>query len=254
MIKLFSLTATALLCGVALIAQGPDFGPGGPGHGGPGGPGFFGPTVTGAPFSGTETMQMEQSLADGNKIDKTEQSKIYRDSQGRTRVESTHTSRAGTTETEVTIFDPVGGFVARLNTAKLTAMKHTLPAAGSVPPGPPHHPEGANAPQLQKEDLGAKTINGLAATGTRSTRTIPAGEIGNSEAIVSTREVWVSTALKVPVLETMSNPERGTSTRTLTVTSQSEPDATLFQIPSNYTVKTETGPGGHHRPPPPEEN
>ncbi len=254
MIKAFSLTAAALLCGLALIAQGPPpFGPGR--HGGPGfGPMHFGPPVTGAPFSGTETMQLEQTLADGNKIEKTEQSKIYRDSQGRVRTESTHTSPEGTAEALITIFDPVAGFVARLNTEKLTAMQHTLPAAGTVPFGP-HHPDGANAPQIQKEDLGGKTINGLAVTGTRKTMTIPAGQFGNSQPIVTVRETWVSTALKVPVLETSTNPARGNFTRQLTVTSQSEPDATLFQIPSNYSVKAETGsPTGHAHLGPPEEN
>jgi hypothetical protein len=255
MIKLFSLTGTALLCGLALIAQGPPpFGPGG--HGGRGfGRMHFEPPVTGAPFSGTETMQLEQTLADGNKIEKTEQSKIYRDSQGRVRTESTHTSPGGTAEALITIFDPVAGFVARLNTEKLTAMKHTLLAAGSVRSESRHRPEGANAPQFQKEDLGAKTINGLAATGTRTTMTIPAGQFGNSQPIVTVRETWISTVLKIPVLETSTNPERGNSTRQLTVISQSEPDATLFEIPSNYSVKAETGPPtAHAHPGPPEEN
>jgi hypothetical protein len=253
MFKLFSLTSAALLCGIALVAQGP----GGPGfeHGGPGRFMHFGPPVTGAPYSGAETIQMEQTLSDGNKIDKTEQSKIYRDSQGRVRTESTHTSPEGTSETAVAIFDPVAGFMVRLNTEKLTAVKHTLPAAGSMPAGTPHHHEGANAPQVQKEDLGSKTINGLVATGTRVTMTIPAGEFGNAQAIVTVRETWVSTALKVPVLETSSNPERGNSTRQLIVTSQTEPDAALFQIPSTYTVKTQAGPPdgrGHGGPPPAE--
>ena len=244
MIKIISLTGAALICGLALIAQRPPFGP--EGHAGPW-MGLMQPgsPVTGAPYSGTESIQLEQTFSDGNKIEKNEQFKIYRDSQGRVRIEGAHTSPKGTSATVVTIFDPVAGFMARLNPDKLIAMKHTLPASGSVPPRP-HHPDGANATPVQKEDLGAKTINGLAVTGTRTTITIPAGQAGNSQPIVGVYETWISTALKVPVLETSTNPERGNSTRQLTVTSQSEPDPALFQIPSDYSVQTQNGPGGRH--------
>ena len=35
---------------------------------------------------------------------------------------------------------------------------------------------------LKKESLGTQTINGVVAEGTRTTRTIPAGQIGNEKA------------------------------------------------------------------------
>jgi hypothetical protein len=156
---------------------------------------------------------------------------------------------AGDTKTMITIFDPVAGFVAHLNPADSTAVKETLPAprTGTAPPKPPAD---ANAPEMVKADLGAGTVAGLAATGTRTTITIPAGARGNAQALVETHEVWMSTALKVPLKVTSSDPEHGVATMVLSNISQAAPDATLFQIPAGFTVKDAPA---HHRPggPPP---
>src|SRR5262245_19350784 len=68
--------------------------PPGRGRGGPGGarflgfpPGLAGRTVTNAPFSADMVTETAQTLADGNRIRQTSTSKIYRDSEGRTRRE-----------------------------------------------------------------------------------------------------------------------------------------------------------------------
>ncbi len=231
---------------LVLLAQGPppgDFG-GGPGFGPPGGPGRGHPerVVTGAPYSGTLTEQRQQTLPDGNQISTTTETKVYRDSQGRVRRETTRTNRAGQAESFVTIFDPVAGFEARLNPTKLTAEKHVIPTqSGTANPKREARPAGDEGPQISKSDLGSKTIEGLAATGVQVTMTVPAGEMGNSEPIKSVREVWTSTALQVPVLVTSTNPRFGTSKTQLTAVSQAEPEASLFQIPSDYKVSTAKG-------------
>lgn len=257
--KATNLLGVALLAATAILAQGPPpGGPGGPGgHGGPGfGEGPGGPVVTGAPYSATRTMTMQETLADGNQIQNSHQEKVYRDTDGRTRTESTMTLPSGETRTSITIFDPVAGFVARLNTQDSTAMKMTIPTppANGAPKDHPKPPAGANAPQVTKVDLGTQTIEGLAATGKKETIVLPAGAMGNTEAITSTRETWIATALKVPVLVKSTDPRRGNSTMQLTNISQTAPDPTLFQIPASYTVKTAPahgGPGGHGGPPPP---
>lgn len=242
---------------LALLAQGPPPGGHGGGPGGPGGPGGMalfgaghGAPVTGAPFSATAMTQMQQTLADGNQITNQTQIKLYRDSAGRTRTETTFTDPSGATESRVMIFDPVAGYAISLDPANLTAVKHTLPPAGSMPKASerPEPPTGAATPQ--KVDLGTKTIAGLEATGTRSTMTIPAGQMGNAEAIQVVRETWTSSALKIPVMVTSTDPRRGTSTMQLTDIAQKEPDQSLFQIPSNYKVTTQAG-RSHEGPPPP---
>jgi hypothetical protein len=200
--------------------------------------------VTGAPYSGTLTEQRQQTLPDGNQISTQTESKVYRDSQGRVRTESTRT-RNGQTHTFITIFDPVAGFEARLNPDKLTAVKQTLPPQNAAA-GNRHKPAAGEGPQVSTVDLGNNTIEGLAATGKQITMTVPAGEIGNSEPIKTVREIWTSTALQIPVMETSTNPEFGTSKMQLTAVTQAEPDASLFQIPSNYKVSTATGHHGPH--------
>lgn len=216
---------------VSLLAQGPP--PGGPGGPPPFGPGPGGPpdqVVTGVPFTGTETMQAQQTLADGTQISRSDTTKIYRDSSGRVRRDTTIQSR-----TMITIFDPVAGYVVRLDPSTSTAVKSALP---SPPPTPPsgNPPQGPGT--VTTTDLGSKTIAGLVATGTRTTMTIPAGAIGNSQAIQVVRDVWTSTQLEIPVLVTSTDPQRGTSTMQMTSATLGEPDASLFQIPASYTVSS----------------
>jgi hypothetical protein len=248
---MFSKTVMTILMSASLFAQGPPPGPGGPG--GPGGRGFGGPgfgggfggppqaTITGAPYSAIQTFQSQQTLANGNEIQRSDQGKVYRDSQGRVRTETTRDSH-----TMITIFDPVAGYIIRLDPQNSTAVKSALPTG--APPTPPTPPAGSTAPQIQTEDLGSKTINGLTATGKRTLITIPAGTFGNAQAIQSTREVWTSTDLQVQVLATTSDPRFGTSTSQLTSVARAEPDASLFQVPSTYTVTTHA-----RRGPPPDQ-
>ena len=87
------------------------------------------------------------------------------------------------------------------------------------------------------EQLGTKTILGLTAQGTRVTRTIPAGQIGNTKAISVVTERWVSTDLQIPLSMTHNDPMMGTMTSTVTSVTRGEPDASLFQVPSDYKIE-----------------
>lgn len=234
-----------VLSAAALSAQGPP--PGGRGPGPDFGRGFgimaAGPAsrtpVTGAPYSAVQTTQFLQVLAGGNQISRQEQAKVYRDRDGRVRMERTFTPPGSTTaETMITIFDPVGGFSYLLNPAKLTAVKMPLHSGNPGPMGQGRRGPSNSAPQVQTDNLGTQTVNGVSATGTRTTETIPAGAIGNTQPIQVVRTTWVSTDLKVPVQITSSDPRFGNTTMNLTSITQSEPDASLFQVPSTYTVTT----------------
>jgi hypothetical protein len=88
------------------------------------------------------------------------------------------------------------------------------------------------------EQLGTKTILGLTATGTRMTRTIPAGQIGNTKPISVVTERWVSSDLQIPLSMTHNDPMMGTMTSTVTSVTRGEPDASLFQVPSDYKIET----------------
>jgi len=238
-------TRSLLLCSAVLfvgvlLAQGPrDRGFGMRGH-------SFGGSlsktpVTGAPYSALQTVQTQQLLANGNQISHSEQSKVYRDSQGRTRTERTITPPAASGKqpfTEITIVDPVAGYRYQLNSATMTAVQTALPPPRTSNGTRPAPPSGSGKPALTTTSLGTQMVNGVLATGTQVTETIPAGQFGNAQPIQIVRVTWVSNELKVPVEVKSSDPRVGTRDLELTNIVQAEPDGSLFVVPSGYTVTT----------------
>lgn len=225
--------------GMMMQMQGPGFGGGffheeiGEGH----------KVVTGAPMTAVVETTHDTTLSDGNTIHNQNQDTIYRDSQGRVRrevqFELVTPSTGATTHTMVIITDPVAGKRYMLNPQNKTAHEMPLrppkPPAGAADAGAPPRPDEGN---VATESLGTKTILGLQATGTKVTRTIPAGQIGNAQAITVVTERWVSTDLQIPLSMTHKDPMMGTVTSTVTSVTRAEPDASLFQVPSDYKVET----------------
>ncbi len=252
---------------------------GGPGPGGPP-PGdrfgfvglemsMGGRLVTGAPYSAQTTTQISQTLGDGNHIKRTITGQVYRDSQGRTRRE--HSLPAigpwaveGKAPQMILIHDPVAGVHYVLNANDKTAVKMTPPAGaggGRFGANRQWHDkgEGQNSPdgqfsngphgkgnhQVVKEALGKQVIEGVETEGTRETITIPAGEIGNERPIQMVSERWYSADLQMVILAKRSDPRMGESVYRVTNIVRTEPSATLFVVPADYTVKEgQGGPGG----------
>ena len=257
------LPAALLVAALPALAQGP----GGPMDHGPGG--FGGPMrtpVTNAPYSATFTSTSTEKLQDGTVITRTDTRSASRDSMGRIREELDFPAHGDKpAHTFITIVDPVARTVTQLQPDEKTAVVRALrtpPASpsGTVAPAPDaaHTPRDNN--NVVRADLGSKTIDGDVASGTRTTRTIPAGTMGNAAAIVSTDEKWVSTDLKIELMRTDNDPFHGTHTTTVTSLNRTEPNAALFTVPSGYTVKQATdhaggrhgfGPRGGDVPPPP---
>ncbi|HEY8184644.1 MAG TPA: energy transducer TonB [Pyrinomonadaceae bacterium] len=88
------------------------------------------------------------------------------------------------------------------------------------------------------ESLGKQNIEGVEAEGTRSTVTIPAGEIGNERPIEIVSERWYSQELQTIVMTRHSDPRFGESSYRLTNIDRSEPARSLFEIPGDYTLKS----------------
>jgi hypothetical protein len=246
---------TGLVAAAALLAQ-PPGGPRGWGRmesGGPGGAGRFGhglmQTVTGAPYSAVEVVTHEQALAGGNAIQRQEQISVYRDSQGRVRRETSGTGPDGQPYTRVVIFDPVAGTITRLDAkdkiaftrpAKFPSASATAGMENPATSGSASRME-QNEANVKRETLAAQSIHGLKASGTRVTRTIPAGTMGNSQPLQTVRETWMSDDLKVPLKTTITDPRMGTVTMEVTNINRGQPDPSLFQVPSGYTVKQGSG-------------
>jgi hypothetical protein len=227
------------------------FGPG-PGRGF--GPGMRpGKVVTGAPYQATGTRNFTQTLAGGNTIQRSTTATVARDSSGRTYEQETisggplASNNGPTTITFIT--DPVAGYTYVLNATTKVATRrqfHT-PPAGSTPPAR----QRPSNPNVVETDLGTSTVNGVTAQGKRITHTIPAGQIGNAQAIVSTDEIWYSPDLQVVVSSNRNDPRMGTSVYALTNIQRTEPPAALFQVPSDYSIqdaKRPWGGGGTHPP------
>jgi hypothetical protein len=258
------LASGALLVGMAALrAQEPAAEPPPPPealmHGGPIGPrmeilGFGemhpGKVVTGAPYSAVAVTETKQTLADGNVIDRKIQSNIYRDSQGRTRRETTFTGvgplASGQPRTMISIHDPVASTGYILHSDTKVAEQLPVPPKREAKSGnlqdklEAHFQQEIANGTLKKEDLGTQVINGISAQGTRYTRTIRAGEIGNTNPITVVNEQWYSSELQQVVKSVRNDPRFGQVTYTLTNIQRSEPTASLFTVPSDYTVKAAT--------------
>lgn len=90
--------------------------------------------------------------------------------------------------------------------------------------------------QANTEDLGSQTMEGVLVKGTRTTRTIPAGQIGNEQPITIVTEVWTSPELKTVVSSKRSDPRMGEQTFRLTNIVRAEPNPTLFTVPADFKI------------------
>ena len=192
--------------------------------------------VTGQPVSATEVQKSVQTLSDGTEISTSESNLFYRDSQGRTRVEKTVGGR-----TTITINDPVANVNLTLNADGKTALKQVLGPQAQY--AQTHQPSedtslvvrkeelarvgtsgaiggrggrGGENSNTQVEDLGVQSINGVLASGLRTTLTIPQGQIGNNRDIHVVNERWYSEDLQMLVKTINSDPRFGESTYELT--------------------------------------
>ncbi|HEY0099858.1 MAG TPA: energy transducer TonB [Pyrinomonadaceae bacterium] len=112
-------------------------------------------------------------------------------------------------------------------------------------PATGHAPEGDGlqvrvaVPKPVTESLGKQNIEGVEAEGTRTTVTFPAGTFGNERPINVVSERWYSPELQTVVMTKHSDPRFGETNYRLTNIDRSEPARTLFEVPSDYTLKAE---------------
>ncbi len=227
--------------------------------------------VKGNPFCATISSDHTQAFADGNRIHTNESATLCRDSEGRTRREAQlkllGAVQQSTPQKIITIVDPVSGFRYTLDSSAKIARKMPLPAglpssgppqaggkdvffysstaatggSGNPPPGPQtvwinKSVSQTNVPAPNTENIGDQTINGIHATGTRITTTIAAKSMGNEQPIQVVSENWYSPELKATVMTKHSDPWAGQLTTQFTSVTPSEPDPSLFAVPSDYQI------------------
>ena len=205
---------------------------------------FGGKTVKGAPYSATATIENVQTLQDGTRISRKTTAALYRDGEGRTRSEHTLDAigpfaATGEAPQMIHIQDPVAGAQYALDPRSRTAHKmRTL----SGPPPPERQRTSSEA--VKTESLGKQMFEGVEAEGTRTTLTIPAGQIGNDRAIEIVSERWYSAALDVVVFSRHSDPRMGEHIYRLTNINRAEPARSLFEVPADYVVNEPRRPEG----------
>ncbi|MEZ5403776.1 MAG: hypothetical protein R2729_29115 [Bryobacteraceae bacterium] len=218
--------------------------------------------VKGAPYTAEGISETVQVLADGTRITRRNTKKFARDSQGRTREEITLSTlgpwaASGDAIRMVHILDPVAGEMIILNEKEKTARRLKIGTGGAVGISTAAvrltHPvpDGGAGPavnvtrdvvvvrrqgseEAKVESLGRQTMEGVAVDGTRTTRTIAAGEIGNDRAIVVVTEEWVSPDLQVTVRVHTNDPQFGETDYRLSGIRRVEPAGALFTAPAEY--------------------
>jgi hypothetical protein len=243
-VKLKATTAlAAFLLAPLAFAQGPvSLREGGPGFGRQLGFGLHpGKLVVDAPYYATATEQLNLVLQDGSTIQRSRTAQVARDSRGRTYSTATLNGAlqsGGTPKTLVFIADPVAGYSYVIDTAQATVVRRPLQT---------HQPPNGEGPGWDRASRSESTadvvvnastgvFNGLKVDIKTTTRTIPAGKIGNSAPLVATNTVQISSALQIVVSAVRSDPVRGNSSYTLSNIVTQEPPASLFAIPTGYTV------------------
>jgi hypothetical protein len=198
-------------------------------------------------YSADLISETTRPLADGTQITHKSLTKMFRDSEGRTRSETYGTAGgsshdAGALPRFISISDPVAGVHYMLNpqnqTARRVSMTPHVPAPAQKPPSPAS--SSAERSTATREDLGQREIEreieGVIAHGFRITRTIPVGAEGNDRPIVITEEQWNSHELHQMVLVTVDNPLEGRTVQRLSNIVREEPSPDLFQVPADYTI------------------
>jgi len=79
-------------------------------------------------------------------------------------------------------------------------------------------------------------MEGVLVNGVRTTRTIPAGQIGNDRPISIVTEVWTSPELKTIVYSKRTDPRMGEQIFQLKNVVRGEPDASLFIVPADFKI------------------
>jgi hypothetical protein len=197
-------------------------------------------------YSLEATIKTELSLADGNTISGFTTARQARDSQGRTRIDvpsmclwdqQQHPKWYG----NVYLSDPVLKTTSTWTegpgpSKKVGTTKHVLTVQMTTPLTERERYDEAKLAKQNTEELGKKTIAGLASTGMKITRIVPIEKEGNTLPLTYIEELWISDDYGVITMDRKIDPILGTTTYEVTKFSPGNPDVSLFRVPSDYQM------------------
>jgi hypothetical protein len=173
--------------------------------------------VRNAPFTATAVTNNVQTLTDGNKITRTTNVFIARDSEGRTRREQGN---------GVFIVDPVASTGYVLDTKSHTVRRFAAQSRSGAPATEIRSGPGEET----------RVMEGLPVEGSHLQHIIRPGEAGNTDPIEIVSEIWYSSELQEPVLTRTVDPRTGETTSQLKDIRRAEPAHTLFEVPVDFSV------------------
>jgi hypothetical protein len=190
--------------------------------------------VRGAPFVAVAISETVQVLSDGSHVTRKRTARVYRDGEGRVRVQFGRDVGKGEA---YTLYDAVTGATYMVSSTRRVALQLSSPVADAsirrakiiTPQSPPEDIKTVVGETI--EPLGTRIIEGVKAEGVRVTSPVPT-KVGG---VVYER--WYSHELRRDVLIKLSDPRFGEAVYRLTDVMLTEPPADLFTIPAGYTVK-----------------
>jgi hypothetical protein len=198
--------------------------------------------VLGQPCTIVQQTDVTRQLADGTTLTQRTEIHKWRDDQGRFRRQSAQIDRdEAPVFQRASIIDPVNNTFVNLNLDRKTATVYHLADHGPDALHPyidQFDKEIMALPgvQVKVEKLGSKAIAGVYAEGRRVTRIRPPGTVGNNKPIVSVSDRWVAQDLKILLASALNDP-RQSEVSQVTKLDRSVPDPTLFEIPTDFTVR-----------------
>ena len=182
------------------------------------------------PYTAHQKTTTVQTLANGTTITRETNSRQARDSSGRSFRENAIDFPMVDGETYkhsmFNVFDPVNRITINWSSQSKEAVVFHMA-----------DPTQIRHVQLPPSQPIPVPVNGLEAKGTRVTTTYPVGRAGNDQPLTVTHETWMSTDLRIPVLQIDNNPRTGVRSVELTDIERGKPNSSLFRPPEGYTVR-----------------
>jgi hypothetical protein len=196
------------------------------------------------PYVAMQRITNANTQADGTTITVVTMDRIWHDDVGRERNESIRTLPDGTQSRDDIVYDPVARIrmnwtVGKPNTPTIVTVHPFSQPVTQPSTQAPANPQ-PNRPYIPQrtESLPPQTVAGLYATGSSTTRNIPAGYEGNNRDIIVTQETWTSPDTGIQ-LRTITDDltSNYVSTAETTDIQLVAPDPAVLMAPDGYQVQ-----------------
>jgi hypothetical protein len=203
---------------------------------------IFVPPKASAPFSFTLVTEWTRPLGSGGSFTLVNERHIVRDSKGRINQERAalvpKDGKVKSFVTTIQITDPARHTWYNCFPAikSCDLYRYSLTTSDNFQPYITPNAVFPSGVSFRHEDLGVRDTLGEDTHGYRETKTIEPGVAGNDQPMVSVREFWYSPHLALNLISTVDNPLSGRQVFTAKDLSTSEPDPSLFEVPTGYKV------------------